>query len=189
MTTGQPTSASDHTTAGRARGFWRRRLLDPILAQLTQGVTPDKIAATLAVGTACAMFPFLGATALLCLLVGIPLRMNQPILQTLNQLLGPLHLVMILVYVRIGEWLWRAPDDRQFSVTGMIRDFADLSFGEFLQKFGLAGLHAFTAWALTAPLLVALVYYTTRPALRRFARRSADSSPPSTDIHPAGPRV
>jgi uncharacterized protein (DUF2062 family) len=152
------------------RSFWRRRLVDPIVALLTQGVAPDKVAATLAVGTVCSMFPFLGTTSALNLGVGLWLRMNQPILQTLNQLLGPIHLVMILVYVRVGEWLWRAEGER-FSIAEMIRAFGELSFSDFLRQFGWAGLHALTAWALTAPLLFAIIYWPLRPVLRRLARR------------------
>lgn len=154
-------------TATPHPGFWRRRLRDPLVAQLTQGVTPDKLAATLAVGTACALLPFLGLTALLTLGVGLALRMNQPILQTLNQLLGPLQLVMILVYVRVGEWLWRAHENR-FSIADMLRTFRDNSFGEFLQRFGWAGLHAATAWLLSAPIIIATLYFTLRPILRRL---------------------
>jgi uncharacterized protein (DUF2062 family) len=43
--------------------FWQRRIVAPIKAQLTQGVTPDRLALTLGVGTACSLFPFLGFTS------------------------------------------------------------------------------------------------------------------------------
>lgn len=158
------------------RGFWQRRLIDPLVAQLTQGVTPDRLAATLAVGTACSLFPFLGLTSLLNLIVGIRLRMNQPILQTLNQLLGPLHLLMILVYVRLGEWLWRIEGGR-FTIGDMLRTFRDETFVVFLERFGWAGIHALTAWIITAPLLLAVLYYPLRPVLRRLARLRRPSTP------------
>lgn len=155
------------TTAAQS-GFWRRRLGEPVLAQLTQGVTPNKLAATFAVGAVCALFPFLGFTSLLTLGVGVILRMNQPILHTLNQLLGPLQLVLILAYVRVGEWIWRDRENH-FSVTDMLRTFQDVSFGEFLQRFGWAGIHAFTAWLVSVPLILAAVYYPLRPVLAKFA--------------------
>lgn len=164
------------TSVGARPSFWRRRLVTPLTDLLTQGVTPDKLAATLAVGTVCSFFPFLGTTAALNLGVGLWLRMNQPVLQTLNQLLGPIHVVMILVYVRLGEMLWRAPEADRFSIVDMVRAFADLSFGDFLQRFGWAGVHAFTAWALTAPLLFAVLYFPLRPLLRRCALRPAAAS-------------
>lgn len=153
-----------------SQGFWQRRVLQPIRVQLTQGVAPDQIAATLGVGTACSLFPFLGATALLNLSVGLALRMNQPILQTLNQLLGPLQLALIFVYVRGGEVLWGS-DGQNLTIPGMIRTFRDQSFGEFLRQFGWAGVHAFTAWAISAPLIAAVVYFAFRPMLRRAGRR------------------
>jgi uncharacterized protein (DUF2062 family) len=155
-------------SAAPRRGFWQRRVVDPIVALLTHGVTPDKVAATLAVGTACSLFPFLGFTSLLNLAVGLRLRMNQPILQTLNQLLGPVQLVVILAYVRAGEWLWRAGDDR-FTIAEMLRTFREESLSGFLQHFGWAGVHAFTAWAATAPLLIAALYYGLRPVIRHLA--------------------
>lgn len=175
MTTVLPSPAA----APAAQGFWRRRVVAPLLAQLTQGVTPDRLALTLGVGTACALFPFLGFTALLNLGVGLALRMNQPILQTLNQLLGPVQLALILVYVRAGEWIWAAPAEDRFTLTEMLATFRDASVGEFLQRFGWAGVHAFTAWALTAPLLAAALFYATRPALRRLGSRPPSVAPAS----------
>ena len=155
-------------TTEAKHGFWRRRLRDPLVTQLTQGVTPDRLAATLAVGAACALFPFLGFTALLALGAGLALRMNQPILQTLNQLLGPLQLVMILVYVRVGEWIWRAHENR-FSIAEMLHTFRDASFGEFIERFGWAGIHAFTAWLMSAPVIIVGIYYPIRPVIRKLA--------------------
>ena len=157
-------------TSPRPEGFWHRRVLRPIRAQLTQGVAPDQISATLAVGTACALFPIFGVTSLVCLAVGIPLRMNQPILQTLNQLLGPVQVAMILVYVRIGEFIWRS-SEHQLTIADMMREFRERSLAEFLQTFGWAGVHALTAWLITSPLLAAALYFTLRPFLRRAARR------------------
>jgi uncharacterized protein (DUF2062 family) len=149
--------------------------VQPILAQLTQGVTPDKIAATLAVGTACSLLPFLGFTSLLNLGAGLVWRMNQPILQTLNQLLGPVQLALILVYVRLGEAIWGARGD-PFTLGEMLRVFREATFTDFLGRFGWAGVHAFTAWLLTAPLLVAALYFPLRPILRAAAVRLCPAS-------------
>jgi uncharacterized protein (DUF2062 family) len=154
--------------------FWQRRVRDPIIALFTQGITPDKVALTLAVGAACSLFPFLGFTSLLNLGIGLWLRMNQPILQTLNQLLGPVQLVMIVAYVRLGEWVWQAQDGR-FTIAEMLRIFREASLGEFFGRFGWAGVHAFTAWALSTPLLITAVYYVLRPALRRLAKLTTRS--------------
>jgi len=153
--------------SGPRPSFWQRRLVAPLRAQLTQGVTHDQLALTLAVGTACSLFPFLGTTTLLNLGVGLALRLNQPILQTINYLLTAAQLALILVYVRIGEFLWRAAPV-PLSVTQLLADFRT-SPKLFFQRFGWTGVHSFTAWMLTAPLLIAVIYFATRPLLRRLA--------------------
>ena len=153
--------------AAPRRSFWKRRLGDPVIALLTQGVTPDKLAATFAVGTTVSLFPFLGTTTALSLGVGLWFRMNQPLLQAINYLITPLHLVMILVYVRAGEIIWRSQADK-FSVLDVIRTFRDGTIAEFFQRFGWAGIHAFTAWLISVPFILAALYYGLRPALRRL---------------------
>ena len=148
-------------------GFFRRRLAGPIGALLQQGMSPELVSRTIAVGTVCSLFPFLGATTTLNFLVGWRLRMNQPILQTLNLVLGPVQLVLILGYVRVGEWVWRTQGE-PFTVTGMVRAFSEMTFVDFLGRFGWAGGHALTAWLLTAPFLAGLVYLGVRPLVRRL---------------------
>ena len=149
--------------------IWQRRVVAPLRTQLTQGVTPDLLARTIAVGTACSLLPFLGFTSLLNLAVGLTLRLNQPLLQALNQLLGPLQLVLIVAYVRAGEFIWRA-EPMPLSVSTLITSFRAAPWA-FLQRFGWTGVHAATAWLLSVPLIVAALYYSLRPALRRFAKK------------------
>jgi len=165
-----PVSSRNAPPAGSS-GFWRRRLVAPLRQQLTQGVSPARLALTLGLGTACSLFPFLGLTSLLNLGAGIIFRLNHPILQTLNQLLGVVQLALILVYVRLGEWLW-GRDATSFAITEVIRVFREESLSQFFQQFGWAGIHALTAWLLTTPLLVAIIYVSLRPVLQRLSRRA-----------------
>ena len=166
-------AASEGSPAPRRPGFWQRRVLRPIRVQLVQGTAPDQITATLAVGTACSLFPVFGITSLVNLGVGLSLRMNQPILQALNQVLGPLQLALILIYVRLGEFIWQSAE-RQLTLTEMLREFRERSLWDFLQQFSWAGVHALTAWLLTSPLLIGIIYFTLRPVIRRAARRKVN---------------
>lgn len=143
-------------------------MMDPIIAQITQGVTPDRIAFTLAVGSGISMFPFLGFTSLLNLGVGLRLRLNQPILQTLNQLLGPLHLIMIILYVRVGEAIWGA-ERIPFSIPVLLDTLHHQPISEFLHRFGWASIHALTAWVISLPLIILPLNFILRPILRKLA--------------------
>lgn len=167
-----PVTEADPATPTTPPGFWQRRVVRPIVAQFTLGITPDRIAATLAVGTACSVFPFFGFTTLLNLGAGLALKLNQPILHVINQLLGPVQLMLILVYVRLGETVWQATGDR-VTVQEIMTTFREASVEAFLRRFGWAGVHALTAWMITTPLLVAGIFLTLRPIMRRVQKGRA----------------
>jgi uncharacterized protein (DUF2062 family) len=157
-----------------ARTFWQRRIRDPIVAQLTQGITPEKIALTVAVGGCLALFPLIGTTTLLCFLAGIALRLNQPIIQLINQACWPIHIPAIYLWVRLGEKLYGAPHVR-FSIRYM-RELMWEQPREFWSKFGMTICYAITAWALLAPVLLAVVYYALVPAFREIKRLKTATS-------------
>ena len=95
--------------SSRLKKFWRERVVALILAQFTQGFTPQKISLTVTLGVTLGVFPIFGATTTLCALTGFWLKLNQPVIQLVNYLASPLQLALILVFVRIGEWIMRAP--------------------------------------------------------------------------------
>ncbi len=144
-------------------------MIDPIAVQLTQGITPEKIALPLAVGSAFALFPILGTTTILCLIVGISLRLNQPIIQIVNALCTPLHLPVIYAMIRLGNLIFNVP----YSHLG-IRMMNHMLWDdprEFFEKFGMTALHAIIAWAIVAPFWVITIYLIAVPVLREVHRR------------------
>ena len=160
------------------RSSWRRRrIVDPLARQLTQGLSPERLALALAIGGVIAVNPFLGTTTLGCLAAGVVLRLNQPALQIANLLGAPFQLALVVPWVRAGEWLHGAVPLR-LNPALLVEEFA-ASPVRFLERFGTSGLHATSAWLLAAPLFGAALYYTLRPALRtlggQLERRRARS--------------
>jgi uncharacterized protein (DUF2062 family) len=153
------------------REAWQRRVVDVVLAQLRQGITPHKIALTVAVGATLGLFPILGSTTLLCFLAGVLLKLNQPIIQGINYLVYPLQVTGIYFFIRTGEWLTRTPPLR-FSIGGLLQQFRAAPL-HFFQDFGMTALRGILAWALIAPFLAAALYCLTLPALRRLGQLRA----------------
>lgn len=151
----------------KLKSFWRRRVIGLIVAQLTQGVSPEKIALTLALGSMLAVFPILGATTALCFIAGVSLKLNQPIIQLVNWLVWPLQIVFIPIFVRMGEWIVRAKPV-PFSVPELLEKFR-ASPGKFMQEFGMTGVHGIIAWSVAAVILIPLLYFCFLPALRKLA--------------------
>lgn len=157
-----------------ARTFWQRRVRDPIVLQLTQGITPEKIALTVAVGSALALFPILGTTTLLCFLVALALRLNQPIIQLINQALWPIHIPAIFAFVRFGEKIFGVHHEH-LSIRAMHTQLWDEP-SRFFHTFGAAVLHAVVAWAIIAPFYLVVVYYAALPVMRGIARLKAEAA-------------
>jgi uncharacterized protein (DUF2062 family) len=150
------------------RAFFRRRLIEPILELLRQGVTPDKIALSLAFGLGLGIFPVLGVSTVLCTLVAIALRLNLPAIQLVNYLASPVQLALIIPFVRVGEHVLNiAPQPLSIS-TG----FKLLAAGVVHAVTVLwdAIVHAALGWVVVGPLLIFALYRLFTPMLAYAAR-------------------
>ena len=146
--------------------FWRRRVRDPIVSLLGQGLTPETLALSFATGLVLGVFPIIGATTVLCLLAGAVFRLNHVALQLANHLAYPLQIPLILAFVRLGEGLLRAPRVT-FDPIALVRHFQRDPVG-FLREFGVTGLHGILGWSLVAPAALLVLYLALRPPLRRL---------------------
>jgi uncharacterized protein (DUF2062 family) len=151
--------------------FWQRRIVAPVLAQLRQGVSPDQIALTLALAAVLGIFPVFGVTTLLCGLAAVWLRLNQPLIQLANYALTPLHLALLLPFYRSGEALFRQPHLPIFSIDELLARF-EAGPLSFLVDYGMVVVYGIVVWLLLAPPLCAVLYFASRPLLRRLARRA-----------------
>lgn len=146
---------------------WGERILALIVGQLLQGVTPQKIALTIALGLGLGVFPIMGTTTALCTLAAACLKLNQPIIQLVSWIIYPLQLALILVFIRIGEWLMRVPLI-SFSLPQLIDKFHQ-SPGKFFQEFGMCAVHGIIAWLLIVPPLALMAYALLLPPLKHLA--------------------
>ncbi len=152
-------------------GFFHRRLARPILDLLRQGVTPEKIALSIALGVALGVFPVLGSTTALCALAALALRLNLPAIQVVNYFVYPLQIGLLVPFFRLGERLFRAPH-LPLSVP-QIYAMIHAGMGNAIRSLWTTTWHAITVWCLLAPVFVAVAYAILVPALRRVLRRQA----------------
>ena len=153
------------------KSFWRRRVIAPIVSQLRQGITPEKIALTLALGGALGVFPILGSSTALCAAAAVWLRLNQPIIQLVNYLVYPLQIVLLLPFYRAGETLFGQPHVPILSVIDLVNRFRAGPW-QFIVDYGMVGVYGITVWILLAPPVIAIAYLLLRPALRTLSVRS-----------------
>ena len=150
-------------------GFFHRRLISPILNLLRQGVTPEKIALSVALGAAIGLLPALGWSTTLCAIAAIVLRLNLPAIQIVNYFMYPAQIALLVPFFRWGEKLFRAP---HFPVS-VPQIYALFHTGAWLaiKLLWTTIWHAMVVWGMMAPVFMALLYVLLTPLLRRALRR------------------
>jgi len=155
-------------------GFFHRQVVAPIVALLTQGISPEKIALSVAFGIVLGIFPVLGATTVLCAVAALIFRLNPPAIQVVNYVIYPVQLFLLVPFIRIGEKLFRVAP-LQLSLTqilAMVR--ADLPHA--ISTLWLAEMHAMAVWLLIASPAVLLIYFLLSWALRQVSAVSGSHS-------------
>lgn len=149
-------------------GWWRRKLLAPVVAQLTQGISVERVSWTVSLGMVLGVFPIMGSTSLICIVAAWAFGLNQGLLHLFKALVYPAHLALILVFIHLGERLYGVPLI-SFSIPQLLGKFKDdpLQFG---REFGMAAWHGVSAWLLIAPFAAILIKLVAQPILRRIAR-------------------
>jgi len=146
-------------------GRFRKRVREPLLEMLRQGLSPEGLAWSLAVGLGLGISPLFGTSTALCVGVGRAFRLNHPALQLANYLVYPLQLLLLLPFIRLGELIF-GPPPLPFSLS-ILQGAMKVDPWGAIHLFWSSLWHAAVAWLLLAPLPVALLAWGLTPLFRR----------------------
>jgi hypothetical protein len=150
------------------RELVRCRILRPLLRQLRGGVTPRRLAWSLALGVVVGINPTVGLTTLVVVMLAWAFGLNQIASQIGSHAVTPLHLLMFLPFIEVGVHLFhtrRLPLNRQ-QIEHLSRHPWRL-FHEIWQW----EWHALVVWGLVAAIAMPLLAVYFRRALVLFMRR------------------
>lgn len=136
---------------------------------LRQGVSPQRLALTLALGFAIGCIPVVGIPTLVCAALAILLRLNLPAIQAANYVVMPLQILLIVPLVRFGGWLM-ASSHPQLMQTGSSLHAMPIQMAS--QMGWLAG-QALLAWAVLAVPAVLVLTGALTIVLRRIPALAA----------------
>lgn len=148
--------------------IWRRAV-SPLRALLLQGATPEKLALAIAIGFAVGVFPILGTTTMIAVVLAAVFRLNQAAMQIGNAFSALPYFLLLVPFVRMGEFMTGA-DPFPLDV-GVLRETAREGFIPMLKTFGEALACGILGWAVALPFMAAAVYFACLPLLRRFKVR------------------
>src|SRR5581483_593343 len=135
-----------------------------VMHWLRQGISPRRLALTLALGFAIGCIPVVGVPTVLCAAVALGLRLNLPAMQAANYAPMPFQLVLIVPFVRLGEKLFPAGAQTGFSPSALMH----LSSLSLIDNIGALAAHALVAWLVVALPAVALLTMALTVMLRRI---------------------
>jgi uncharacterized protein (DUF2062 family) len=152
-----------------SNGFIQRKLVRPIIDLLKQGVTPEKMALSLALGATLGIFPALGWTTALCAIAALALRLNLPAIQIVNYFMYPAQIALLIPFFRLGEWVFHAP--RLAISVPQIYAMIHANVWRAIRLLWTTTWHAIVVWCVLAPVIAGIVYIILMPVLRRALRR------------------
>jgi len=151
-------------------GAWlRRRIVDPVLGLLRQGLAPGQLALSLAFGFGVGIFPVLGVSTPLLTVIALGMRLNLPAIQLVNYLVSPLQLLLIIPFVRVGERLLGAAPQPLTVSAGL--EILAKGVVQAVVILWDAIVHAALGWIAIGPILIFLLYRALVPLLERAAAR------------------
>ena len=136
-----------------------------VAAWLAQGISPRRLALTLALGFAIGCIPVEGIPTATCILLAFMLRLNLPVLQAANYTVMPLQWLLMAPFMRMGQWLFHGVSGSRpaLKLSSLLHHSPQELFA---QLSGLAG-HALLAWLLIAIPAVVLMTEALTLLLRR----------------------
>jgi uncharacterized protein (DUF2062 family) len=149
------------------KNWLNSRLLEPLLALLRQGISPRRLALCVAIAIVVGNIPILGVSTILCTFIALLFRLNLPTIQVVQAAMAPTQVLLIIPFVRLGEWILRVPPQ----VVSIKAALALMSRGVWQAIVVLrdAIFHAGLAWALIAPFAIYLLHRLLTPVFERMA--------------------
>ncbi len=144
----------------------QRRVVTPVVDQLKQGVTPRKLALSLAIGVVASVMPIFGITTIFALAFSALLRLNPVAVVAANYAAYPLQILLFIPFFQAGAWLTGGPPV-PFTLE-QIR--AELALGVWptVVRYAGANARAMAAWLLFAPVATWILFVVLEPALARL---------------------
>jgi uncharacterized protein (DUF2062 family) len=139
------------------------------LQGLRQGISPRRLALTLALGFAIGCIPVVGIPTLVCAALALTLRLNLPAIQAANYAVMPLQLLLIVPFVRLGGWLIASNRNQPLQAGTLLH----ASPHAIATQMGWLAGQALLAWVLIAMPAVLLLTFMLTKVLQRIPALAA----------------
>lgn len=153
---------------GSFRSKLNEKVVVPVLNFLKQGMTPHKLALSMALGFVLGLFPVVGITTLLCAVAAFILRINMAAIQLVNYLVYPVQLIALIPLIKLGAVVVGVnPIPYTLSeLTTMIGE----DFWGAVELLWFANVLGIMAWTFTVIPLGIILYLVLRFSFNRIVK-------------------
>ena len=151
----------------------KSRVLNPILAFLNDGVSPERLTLAIAAGLAIGIFPVIGVTTIMATVAALTLRLNLPAVLLANFAVYPLQIALLLPFYGLGAWI-TGLEPLTISTGEMAGMFGDAFWASFGHLWDIT-MGAVLAWSVICLPLAALLYACLMPLVRRLEISGSDT--------------
>lgn len=148
--------------------FFRCRVLRPLLRLLRGGVTPRRLAWSLALGIVIGVNPSVGFTTVLVVLLAWTFGLNQIASQIGTHMMAPLHLVLLLPFIQLGVFFFHT---RRLPLSRKQIEHLSRHPLRLLHEIWQWEWHALVVWGVIASIAMPLLAIYLRRALVLLLRR------------------
>ena len=150
------------------REFCRCKVLRPLLRQLRGGVTPRRMAWSIALGLVIGINPTIGVATLAVAMIAWIFGLNQIASQIGLHVVAPLHLLLFIPFIEIGVYLFHT---RQLPLSRHQIEHLGHHPLRLFQEIWQWEWHALIVWCLIAAIGMPLLALYLRRALVLLMRR------------------
>ncbi len=151
------------------RSFMRCRVLRPLLRLVQKGVSPKRLAWSLAVAVVVGINPFLGVTTVSMILLAAVFRLNHVATQIGIHVVAPLQWLLFIPFIRLGIVLFHS---RTMPLTrAEIMRMSERHPLHLIRILWQWEWHALVIWAVLAGMLLPFLAFQIRRTLVLSMRR------------------
>ena len=158
------------------KDFFKNRLLQPLLNFLKQGLTPKELALCIALCAGIGLFPVLGVSTPLLTVIALLRKLNLAAIQLVSYAMSPIQLVLIIPFMRLGEWVTGAPPQPMTIAAGL--EILSAGILEAIITLWDAIVHATVGWVILGPAAIYVTYRLLIPILERASQTLSKANEP-----------
>ena len=146
--------------------FLKKKIIIPFIDLLKQGISPEMLALSVALGFIVGIVPMVGVTTVICTILALWLNLNIAAIQIVNYIAAPLQLILYIPFIKAGEKLFGFTDSN-ITVSEIQQMFSD-SIIHAVKTLWLVNLQGIYIWLMISIPVSLMLYYLFLFVFRRL---------------------